>query len=145
MRDSRIRNGDLINEHNPACCSAPTSRGTACGGRAMTTQTRQKLVLATRSFGLASIMFVSREAFGSINGPYAVDGNTVGLFHLDEAAGSTIAANAQAFTNSGIAFNQPVANSFGTTSTAVLGQTGFTAFGNAATTSANLLIGYDGD
>src|SRR5262245_801281 len=99
----------------------------------MTARTKAKLTLAASSIGLAIPVFItSSNALASINGPYGVDGNTVMMFHLDEAPASTIAVNAQAFTNSGIAFTQAAAGTAGSTSAAVLGQTAtpFSGFGN---------------
>jgi hypothetical protein len=82
-------------------------------------------------------------------GPYAVDADTVQLFHFDEAAGGSTAGNAVAEGRPAIAFDgaslldhatqpQPVSN-------AILGAAGFSsAFGKAANVSAaHLGIGLD--
>ncbi len=80
---------------------------------------------------------------------YGPDANTQYLFHFDEAAGSSVAANAGATgfsavsysgnTYAGDGLNQP-------TVTNVLGATGYGGFGNAANVSANNLgLGVDRD
>lgn len=74
-----------------------------------------------------------------VSGPYVVDSNTVHLFHLDEAAGSSAAANSVVGGAPLISFNgvaavganntaQPVVNG-------VLGAAGAASFGNAASIS----------
>lgn len=82
--------------------------------------------------------------------PYSVDANTVYLFHLDEAAGTSVATNSAALTAgtnlvafdgnnyAGDGINQP-------TVTTVLGAAGFSGFGNCANLSAanDLGLGLD--
>lgn len=73
-----------------------------------------------------------------VSGPYVADANTVHLFHLSEASGTSISANAVAAGPSLIAFNgssaanspnaQPVV-------TTLLGAAGASGFGNAAAIS----------
>jgi autotransporter-associated beta strand protein len=108
--------------------------------------TQSKLVLAAKSVMIAVPAMVVSTARGTINGPYQLDGNSVVLYHLDELAGATVAANTQGFTNSAIAWNQPAATAgAGSISTAILGQPGFAGFGNAATFGGSLVLGYDGN
>src|SRR5262249_26966491 len=79
------------------------------------------------------------------------DGNTVMLYHLDEAALATTAvSSASVAPIPAIAWNQPTATVAGAISNAILGQAGasgfgFGNFGNAATFSGSLLLGYDGN
>lgn len=86
----------------------------------------------------------------AIPGPYAVDADTVHLFHLDDAANTSVAANAVAGGRSGIVFDAATLLNHATNaqpaSTTVLGATaGFSsAFGGAANlATANLGIGLD--
>ncbi|MCW1921089.1 BNR-4 repeat-containing protein [Luteolibacter arcticus] len=87
----------------------------------------------------------------AIIGPYAVDADTVHLFHFDETAGTSVAANAVGGGRSGIAFDGTTLLNHATApqpvSTAVLGAAGYsTPFGAAANISAaNLGIGLDGN
>ena len=82
----------------------------------------------------------------AITGPYVADVNTVHLFHMDEAAGTTASVNSGGSTLPLIAFNGSAVPATATTAQpvnpAVLGATGFSAaFGNAAsvaTTTAGL-------
>ncbi|MEK7952099.1 BNR-4 repeat-containing protein [Luteolibacter soli] len=84
----------------------------------------------------------------TIIGPYVVDADTVHLFHFNEAAGASVAANAVSGGRSAIAFDGATLLNHATNpqpaSTAVLGATGPSAFGTAANISAaNLGIGLD--
>ena len=82
----------------------------------------------------------SQSANADITGPYTADANTVYLYHLDEAAGATSAANAGAAGFAAIAFDgDPWINSATNPQpsvTTVLGAGGATGFGSAANISA---------
>src|SRR5439155_1682427 len=111
----------------------------------MRTRTKSKLFKAARAVALTSPLVAVAAAYASINGPYGLDGNTVMLYHLDEAPGGSTAADAQTLSANAFSINQTSTTVAGGASTAVLGQTGFTGFGNAATFSAGLCLGYDGN
>jgi autotransporter-associated beta strand protein len=121
----------------------------------MNIRTKSKLVRAARTVTIATsaaaaASMAASAAWGNVVGPYASDANTAMLYHLDEAPGSVNAAGSGGFINPAIAFSQSTANVAGTTSTAVLGAAGATGFGfgnfgNAATFSGNLLLGFDGN
>ncbi len=72
----------------------------------------------------------------AVSGPYAADANTVHLFHLDEASGSS-AANSGTSTGSLLAFNGTAGPSNNTNAqpsqSGLLGATGSTGFGKCAT------------
>ena len=84
-----------------------------------------------------------------ITGPYVSDADTVHLFHFNEAAGTSVAANAVSGGRPAIAFDGATLLNHATNpqpvSTTVLGAAGFSStFGNAANISAaNLGIGLD--
>jgi hypothetical protein len=84
-----------------------------------------------------------------ITGPYTPDPDTVHLFHLDEAAGETVAANSVPAAASAIAFDgNPILNHASNpqpSATGVLGAaSGFAGFNSAASISAaDLGIGLD--
>ncbi|HYO24535.1 MAG TPA: LamG-like jellyroll fold domain-containing protein [Lacipirellulaceae bacterium] len=96
----------------------------------------------------AALLVFQASAQGAITGPYTADANTTYLFHFNEAAGATSAANSgtagfaaipydgAAYAGDGV--DQPVAPT-------VLGATGFSGFGNAAdlSSSANVGLGVD--
>ena len=114
----------------------------------MRNQTKSKLALAARCVGISIPIFMSTDAMASINGPYTTDGNTAFLFHFDEPAGSTLSANAAAGNgNAGplVGFTQAANTPAGTPNSTLLGGTGFTGFGNAATipSTGSVLFGYD--
>ncbi len=84
----------------------------------------------------------------SITGPYAVDPDTVLLFHFDETAGSTVAVNEVVSAAPGIAFDgNPAANDASTpqaTDSTILGASGSSGFGSAAHIAASDLgVGLD--
>ena len=92
------------------------------------------LALMTRAYSLA---------------PYTPDANTTFLFHLDEPAGESVAANAVVSEISGfsaITFDGDEYAGDGTvqpTITSTLGSSGFTGFGNAASLTERTGIGVD--
>lgn len=93
------------------------------------------IVLAVLSPWLASAAIV---------GPYTADDRTVFLFHLDEAAGSTLAANAGSIGVNAVAYNgNPYAGDGidQPTVTTILGAPGLPGFGNAANLSASNSFG----
>ena len=112
----------------------------------MKTRTKSKLFLAARAVAFASPLAAGATlTYASINGPYSLDGNTVMLYHLDETAGATTAVNAQTLSANAISINQTSTTVSGPVTSGVLGQTGFTGFGNAANFSGGLCLGYDGN
>jgi autotransporter-associated beta strand protein len=113
----------------------------------MNSRTKSKLLLAIRAAAIGSPALFAGVAGAAINGPYTLDGNTPFLFHLDDAAGTSVATNQQTFPGyyNAIGFQQTANNVAGTVNTTILGQAGLTGFGNAATFSGNLMLGYDGN
>lgn len=92
--------------------------------------------------GLFLCAISARAAFQ----PYTPDANTLFLFHLDEAAGTTAITNLG--TMGGIAYsvNMTTASANPPLITNVLGATGFSAFGNAANCNGTgYSIGFDAD
>jgi hypothetical protein len=97
---------------------------------------------------IAALPLFSCTAWAGLSGPYGADANTLHLYHLDEPAGTSVAANSGSA--GGSAFIAGPNNPAATTpppSTAVSGASGFPGFGNAAdlTVLASHLIGYDGN
>ncbi len=107
-------------------------------------------------------MFISRPAVllalamisparAGVSGPYGPDASTVHLFHFDEAAGGSSAANAGSSTVSLLAYSGTAAPATAATaqpaSTAILGAAAYSeAFGKAADISAaSLGLGLDAD
>ncbi|HEY1123377.1 MAG TPA: LamG-like jellyroll fold domain-containing protein, partial [Haloferula sp.] len=94
-------------------------------------------------------ILVTLPAQAIITGPYVPDAETVHLFHFNEAAGTSITANAVSEGRPAIAFDGATLLNHATNpqpaSTTVLGATGLSsAFGNAANiTATNLGIGLD--
>lgn len=104
----------------------------------------------SRSAVLALLPFADPAA-GAVTGPYTPDAATVHLFHLDEAAGATAAANSGSSTRSLLAYDGSAvpanASAAQPPATAVLGAAGYSAaFGNAADISSAVLgLGLDAD
>ena len=102
-----------------------------------------------RTRRLLTLCLASAPAHGAITGPYTMDANTVHLFHLDEAAGSTTAANSVPGGASAIAYDGgPILNHGSNPQTAVSSALGAAAgvvsFTSAASISApDLGIGLD--
>lgn len=100
--------------------------------------------LARLPFVLAALTIPGHSV---VIGPYEPDTHTVHLFHLDEADGASVAANAVSGGPSAIAFNGATAVSNATAQpaqTGILGHGGAGGFGNCADiSSANLGIGLD--
>lgn len=87
---------------------------------------------------LAALPMLLAHAHAGLLGPYTADANTVYLYHLDEAAGTSTAANAGSAASSALSVDgNPLATGVATTVTTVLGSTGFTGFGKCANLSAN--------
>ncbi len=86
-----------------------------------------------------ALLSVVRTSSAAISGPYTADANTIYLYHLNEAAGASSAANSGSAGFAAISYdgdpfagdgvNQP-------TVTNVLGSPGFSGFGNAANMAA---------
>src|SRR5216110_829385 len=73
----------------------------------MRAKTRPKLFVAAQAaLGIVVPTFIASQAMASVTGIYSADGNTAILYHFDESAGATIAANAQPVSGNGIAWLQ---------------------------------------
>ena len=95
---------------------------------------------------LVFVLFASApSATASVTGPYVSDGNTLLLFHLDEASGATSTAKSgTAAGGNGYAVNESTATSTPSLVTGCLGGVGYTGFGNAAVfDSTTKIIGWD--
>ncbi len=95
-------------------------------------------------------LFAACPAAHALVSPYTADANTVYLYHLNEAAGGTVATNAGSAGLNAIAFNGNPSTAAGGTDqpvdTTILGATGFTGFGNAANISTiGIGLGVDVD
>jgi hypothetical protein len=96
------------------------------------------------ALGAMAVCIAASGAQAALLGPYSADTNTVYLYHLDEAAGASSAANAGSAGYAAISYQgQPFAgvNVDQPTITSVLGATGYAGFGRAADLSANNQIG----
>ncbi len=92
---------------------------------------------------LLAIVFAPFFSQANIVGPYASDANTRFLFHLDEAAGTSTAANSGGLGTNAYSVNATASATVPVT-TAVLGAGAFAGFGNSAAFSASQsLIGWD--
>lgn len=94
------------------------------------------------------ILATALSAAAAVRGPYLTDANTVHLFHLDEASGSSSSANNGASTRPVLSFNGATAPGSNTTShplvTTVLGSTSASGFGKCASLSnASYGLGLD--
>ncbi|HEY7087499.1 MAG TPA: PEP-CTERM sorting domain-containing protein [Tepidisphaeraceae bacterium] len=90
----------------------------------------------------ASAVFVLSAATavrGAITGPYTVDGNTLHLWHMDDAAASTSAADAVGGGLNVNVIDQVTANPT-TGANAILGPAGFGGFGTAVNMAGNATI-----
>jgi hypothetical protein len=77
----------------------------------------------------AAAIVGGRQSLGAITGPYSVDANTLHLYHLDEAGGSTSAADATV-----------AQNMLGVLNGATLGNASFAGFGTSLDTAADALV-----
>lgn len=106
-------------------------------------------VIVTRFALLLAVVCVPTLAQASIVGPYTADANTLILLHLNEAAGGTNAAIAASSVFTGtnfISVNESAASATPPPVTTVLGATGYSGFGNAATfVTTGYLLGLDGN
>lgn len=95
---------------------------------------------------LALSLLLLLPAAGVAPSPYMPDANTLHLYHLDELAGSSSAANAAGGAAACVVDMNP-ALATPPVSTAVLGAAGYSGFGNAAdfTNRTDHLLGYDGN
>jgi hypothetical protein len=75
--------------------------------------------------------------------PYAADANTLCLFHLDEAAGSSATTNWGSLGGTAYSVSTATAVAVPPVVTNVLGGAAFTNFGKAATFATGELLGYD--
>jgi len=100
---------------------------------------RQSFLVGALAAGLPA-----SAAHAAITGPYAPDANTAYLYHFNEAAGASVAANAGSVGTSAVSYNGELFQGAGVnqpTITTVLGAAGFTGFGNAASLGANAFVG----
>ena len=91
---------------------------------------------------------VPRFAFADLVGPYTVDANTLYLFHFDEAAGGTVAANVGSKGGVAYSVNENPASATPPLVNTMLGAAGYvngpTNFNNCLTNPATgYLAGYD--
>lgn len=97
---------------------------------------------------LLPLLFASLPLRASITGPYTADANTRYLFHFDEAAGPSSAANPG---STGLAALSVDGNPYAGDSTnqppitTVLGAAGYSGFGNAANLTGDACLGVDAD
>jgi hypothetical protein len=106
--------------------------------------------LTTLKLLLSSVLIfvVASPATAALIGPYTADANTTYLYHLDEAAGGSVAVNAGTAATSAVSYDGTPYAGDGvnqTTVTTVLGAIGYSSFGNAANLSAanDLGLGVD--
>lgn len=89
---------------------------------------------------------ITAPALALVN-PYTPDANTIHLFHFNEAAGGSVAANAGSAGTNAIAFDGAAFAGDGVDQpslTTLLGSTGFAGFGNAANITATTVgLGLD--
>ena len=90
---------------------------------------------------------VASNADAQIVAPYTADADTLFLYSFDEAAGGGVAANEGTAGFNAVGFSNPYAgdNTDQPVNTSLLGATGFTGFGNAATIGAGNGFGVDVD
>lgn len=90
---------------------------------------------------------VASNADAQIVAPYTADADTLYLYSFDEAAGGGVAANEGTAGFNAVGFSNPFAGSTSDqpVNTGLLGATGFTGFGNAATIGAGNGFGVDVD
>ena len=90
---------------------------------------------------------VASNADAQIVTPYTADADTLYLYSFDEAAGGGVAANTGTAGFNAVGFSNPFAGSTSDqpVNTGLLGATGFTGFGNAATIGAGNGFGVDVD
>ena len=90
---------------------------------------------------------VASNADAQIVTPYTADADTLYLYSFDEAAGGGVAANEGTAGFNAVGFSNPFAGSTSDqpVNTGLLGATGFTGFGNAATIGAGNGFGVDVD
>ena len=102
-----------------------------------------KSIVGRGYLGVVTSMALAHPAVAALI-TYTADANTVHLYHLDEAAGGTVASNSGTAGKTAIA----ATGSSGTwpTNATVLGAAAFSGYGNAADVSAtSKAIAYDGD
>ena len=104
---------------------------------------------AAAAAAVVFLLFASPAAQAAVS-PYTADANTIYLYHLNEAAGGSVAANSGSAALNAIAYDGNPSTAAGATDqpldTTILGATGFSGFGNAANISAiDLGLGVDRD
>lgn len=94
---------------------------------------------------LGTLLACQLPSHASVSGPYTADGNTLLLFHLDEASPATATAKLGVATGgSGYAVNESSATSTPSLITGCLGGGAYSGFGNSAVfDTVNKIIGWD--
>jgi autotransporter-associated beta strand protein len=100
------------------------------------------------SLCLLAALLAPRFALADLTGPYTVDANTLFLFHFDEAAGGTVAANVGSKGGVAYSVNENPASATPPTVTTMLGATGYStnsiSFNNCMTNPVSgYVFGYD--
>ena len=101
--------------------------------------------LKIRNLLLTSMLPLSGTAQAALTA-YSPDANTTYLYHFDEPAGGSVAANAGTAGHNGITFDGTTYAGDGVSqpaTTSALGATGFSGFGNAVNNTATTGIGID--
>ena len=108
---------------------------------------RKILEASLKALPLACTIAVVGHANAQIVAPYTADADTLFLYSFDEAAGGGVAANEGTAGFNAVGFSNPYAgdNTDQPVNTSLLGATGFTGFGNAATIGAGNGFGVDVD
>jgi hypothetical protein len=102
-----------------------------------------KSIVGRGCLGVVTSLALAHPAVAALI-TYSADANTVHLYHLDEAAGGTIASNSGTAGKTAIAATGNAAT--WPTNATVLGAAAFSGYGNAADVSAlSKAIAYDGD
>jgi hypothetical protein len=108
--------------------------------------TRWKRSAAALGLGMTCLMS-AQASHAAILGPYSPDANTTYLYHLDEAANSSSAANSGTAGTPAVSYNGEIFAGAGndqTTISSVLGASAYAGFGNAANISSQFVgLGVD--
>lgn len=101
------------------------------------------ILLLTIIAGLLVGPLINQTLFAGIPLPLTPDSNTLFLFHLNEAPGGSVTANAGLNGGNAYSANELSGSTNPPVVTSVLGVPGYTNFGNCATFGPGELIGYD--
>lgn len=97
---------------------------------------------------LLLVTFIPYDVFADLVGPYAADGNTLFLFHFDEAAGGTATTNVGSKAGRAYSVNMSSASATPATVTTMFGAAGYVNgaanFGNCMTNpTTGYMVGFD--